>query len=284
MKLDSTFRSQIEPLQGKPLLYFDEEKIILTLKTLLLEAVQKRARNHIAISFSGGVDSTGLAYLCSLLKIPFTLYSVGLPGAPDLVWAERIATHYKWPLQLKVISFEEAETIIKDVTRLLQTDDVTTVGVGCAGYAVLTLSHKNFNTLMTGLGSEEIFAGYDKHYKAWKEERILEETFAGLLCLFEKDLIRDTTLLSHFKVEGLCPYLDKDLISYALQIDPNLKINDEHKKLILRKTFLAMGLEKEFCFRKKQAAQYGTRFEKVIEKLAKRNGFTYKKEYLRSLL
>ena len=45
-----------------------------------------------------------------------------------------------------------------------------------------------------------------------------------------------------------------------------------------------LGLKKEFAFRKKKAAQYGSNFDKAILKLAKKNGFKYKKEYLDYLL
>jgi diphthine-ammonia ligase len=43
-------------------------------------------------------------------------------------------------------------------------------------------------------------------------------------------------------------------------------------------------LKKEFAWRKKKAAQYGSNFVNGIEKLAKRKGFGTKKEYLESLL
>ena len=39
----------------------------------------------------------------------------------------------------------------------------------------------------------------------------------------------------------------------------------------------------EFAWRKKIAAQYGSGFDKAMEKLAKRNKFKTKKEYLLSL-
>ena len=55
-------------------------------------------------------------------------------------------------------------------------------------------------------------------------------------------------------------------------------------KLILRKIANELGLKKEFAFRKKRAAQYGSRFDRAILRLGKRKGFKYKKDYLKSLL
>ena len=58
----------------------------------------------------------------------------------------------------------------------------------------------------------------------------------------------------------------------------------QNKKIILREAAEFIGLKKEFAWRKKQAAQYGSNFVNGIEKLAKRKGFKMKKDYLMSLL
>ena len=63
-----------------------------------------------------------------------------------------------------------------------------------------------------------------------------------------------------------------------MQIDENLKMN-EYKKLILRHTAEHLGLFKDFCWRKKKAAQYGSYFDKVLTKLAKKEKLT-KREYI----
>ena len=67
-----------------------------------------------------------------------------------------------------------------------------------------------------------------------------------------------------------------------MQIDEKLKTND-YKKLILRYTAESLGLKKEFCWRRKKAAQYGSYFDKVLTKLAKKNKVT-KKEFILSLI
>ena len=113
----------------------------------------------------------------------------------------------------------------------------------------------------------------DKHKECWN----------GLKNLYEKDLSRDFAVSNSLKVNILCPYLDKDLVKYAMQIDSSLKISEQEKKIILRETAVYLGLKKEFAFRKKLAAQYGSGFHKAIDKLSRKNGFKFKKDYLNSL-
>ena len=78
--------------------------------------------------------------------------------------------------------------------------------------------------------------------------------------------------------------MDLEVIKAAMNVNPMHKIGKENKKIILREIAEELGLEKEFAWRPKKAAQYGSNFIKGIDKLAKKHGFAAKKEYLHSLL
>ena len=97
-------------------------------------------------------------------------------------------------------------------------------------------------------------------------------------------LTRDYLISEYTKIKVETPFLDKDLIINAMKIHPKLKINDDTKKIILRLLAINLGLKEEFAMRKKIAAQYGSNFDKAIEKLSKRNGFKQKGDYLTFLL
>ena len=77
------------------------------------------------------------------------------------------------------------------------------------------------------------------------------------------------------------PFLDPELIECAMKISGEEKINDKGNKVILRE--IAEEFLGEFAWRKKKAAQYGSCFDKAIEKLAKKGGFKLKKDYLNKL-
>ena len=259
----------------------DKELIIPRLSELLINSVKKRTKGKVGIAFSGGVDSTLLAFICSKLKVEFKLYNVGYEGAEDLIWAKKIAEFYKWELRQEIINFEEAEEIIKRVVKILPDPSVVKVGVACPEIIVFDLAKEDgCDVVLGGLGSEEIFAGYQRHAEAEDKHN---ECWNGLKSIYDRDLIRDLVVMKSVGVHVECPFLDKEVIRYSMTIDPSLKINDEHKKIILRETAEYLGLNKQFAWRKKKAAQYGSAFDKVINKLTKINKFEYKKDYLESL-
>lgn len=267
-------------LKNKKLLD-NKKEIIKELSSLLKKAVDKRTNKKIGIAFSGGVDSTLIAFISKKLKKDFILYNVGLENSKDAEWAKKIAKHYKWKLKQKIVSLEEAEKIIKNVVKILPDPSVVKVGVACPEYLVLKEAEKDkIKNVLGGLGSEEIFAGYERHSLAKNKHK---ECWNGLKELYKRDLSRDFAISKAVKVDLQCPFLDKELVKYAMQIDASLKISEEEKKIILREAAVKLGLKKEFAFRKKLAAQYGSGFHKAIDKLSRRNKFKYKKDYLKSL-
>ena len=272
MKLDSTFTEQVKKLKSNNIIT-NKQEIIKQLSKLLTNSI--KADEKIAIAFSGGIDSTLIAFIAQKLQIPFTLYSVGLKNSPDLEYAKKVATHYNWELKTTTLSQEQVTTIFKKLTKILPRIDVVNIGVGAVTYAVCEQVKEKF--IFTGLGSEEIFAGYERH-----KGNINENCWKGLEKIYERDIQRDATIAKHFNLTPKCPFLNKELISYSMQIDEKLKTND-YKKLILRYTAESLGLKKEFCWRRKKAAQYGSYFDKVLTKLAKKNKVT-KKEFILSLI
>lgn len=268
----------------------NKERAKRNLKEALLNSIKKRTENleNFGISFSGGVDSTLIAFLCKKLNKNFTCYSVGLENSQDIEAAKEIASFYNLDFKYKIITLEEFEEIVKKTTKILKTNDVMKVSVGCVDFAVLELAKKdNINFVFTGLGSEEIFAGYQRHEDSLQQndfEGVHKECWNGLKNMWERDLLRDCAIGSEFNISLLTPFLDKDLISVAMQTHPMYKIDKENKKIILRETAADLGLKKEFALRPKKAAQYGSKFIKGIDKLAKKYNFKLKKNYLKSLL
>ncbi|MBW2979830.1 hypothetical protein KY360_00255 [Candidatus Woesearchaeota archaeon] len=265
----------------------NKERAKRILEDKIIEAVKKNKTQSFGILFSGGVDSSLIALISKKLGCNFTCYSVGLENAKDIEFARKVADNLGFTLKIRVVSLEELEEIIKKVVKILNEPDFMKVGVGSVTYiASLLAKNDGKNTVFTGLGSEEIFAGYQRHadalVKGYKE--VHKASFEGLKAMWKRDFVRDFSITKHIGVGVKLPFLDEDVIRTAMSIHPMHKIDKNFKKIILREIAQSIGLPKEFAWRKKLAAQYGSRFDKAIEKLAKRNGFKYKKEYLQSLL
>ncbi len=254
----------------------------------VVNAVKKRIASKFGILFSGGVDSSLIAFVCKQLKCNFTCYTVGIENSDDIAWATKASNEYSFNLKYKVLSLDEFENVLKNVVKLLNDADIVKASVGSVLFSAgkLALADGN-NILFGGLGSEEIFAGYQRHEGALQKnnfEALHAECWNGLKNMWKRDLTRDFAIAKSLGLDLRTPFLDKDLIKAAMNIHPMFKLDKDNKKIILREAAEFIGLRKEFAWRKKQAAQYGSNFVNGIEKLAKKNGFKLKKDYLRSIL
>jgi diphthine-ammonia ligase len=270
----------------------DEEDAILKTKWFaafekaILERVSASS-GEIGLFFSGGVDSTFIGYVLHKNNIPFTCYTVGFQDEgtkdpEDVVMAKRIAEHYSWDLKLKIFSLRELQDIAQETAQII--GDVTnpiTVGVGMVVVAAVHMAKEDgCSTLFGGLGSEEIFAGYQRHDKA---DDINEECWSGMYGMYERDLIRDCRLAAGLDFVAWTPFLAPDVVTIAMSMSSQSKIKDDMKKQILREIAEEAGLEREFAFRPKRAAQYGSRTDSALDKLARRHNFSGKKDYVDSL-
>ena len=283
-KLISSIETKYDALET------NKERAKRKLSNLIEEAVIERAQNikKFGILFSGGVDSTLIAFLCKKHNFNFTCFTIGLENSQDIEYAKRIAEKYNFNFKYKILSLEEFEDLIKSVVKILKSSEIVWVSVGSVLYAAAELAlQSNIHTLFGGLGTEEIFAGYQRHQDALQNnnfEAVHRESWNGLKNMWQRDLLRDSTIAKHLNVELKTPYMDLEVIKAAMNVNPMYKISKEDKKIILREIAEEMGLEKEFAFRPKKAAQYGSNFVKGLDKLAKKRGFAAKKEYLKSLL
>jgi asparagine synthase (glutamine-hydrolysing) len=251
------------------------------IKEKLLAAVEKRCGQKFGILFSGGVDSAVIALICRLLGKKFSCYTVGLKGSKDMAAAEAAAKRLKLKLVKKELSIPGIEKLLKKAARIIPLKDVVTVEVAAVELAAIRLAKEHHDrVLFTGLGSEEIFAGYHRHLQA-KDAN--EECWQGLGLMWKRDFLRDCAIAASQKVAFLVPFLDRDLITAAMRIPAKWKISNSEKKIILREVASELGLPRQFAFRKKYAAQYGSSVDRAVERLARSRGFSRKREYIASI-
>lgn len=258
-------------------------------KYYLIEAIKKRIPKNqkIGVLFSGGIDSTFICYVLKKLNIKFTCYTCELFGgnilkSSDLIYAKEIAKRYDFDLKISKINVLDLEPILIKVIKLIESRDYIKTSVALPFFLASSKAKKdNIKVIFSGLGSEEIFAGYNRHKKV---ENINQECLNGLKILYQRDLYRDDVITMANNIELRLPFLDKNLINYALNIPDDLKIdsNKKENKVILRKIANDLGLDLKYCNRPKKAAQYGSKFDKGLLRLAKNKNLN-KQDYLNSL-
>ncbi|MCD6455807.1 MAG: diphthine--ammonia ligase [Methanophagales archaeon] len=277
----------------EPELKEDKEKqkgdLLHLLRASISRRIPSQSGDKFGVLFSGGLDSTLIAYLCKDLGADFVCYTVaveepGMKEAEDLRFAERFAADLGVEWKQKKMRVKELEKYVKEVVPVIEDTDVMMTSVALPLYVACEFAKEDcgIKTVLYGLGAEELFAGYERHRRVKKEE-LNKECLAGLLRTHERDLYRDELVAKAQGISLRAPFLAPDIVDYALRIPASYKLSLDktENKLILRDIARDLGLA-EVASRKKRAVQYGSNFLKAIEKLAKKNGFRYKRDYLRT--
>jgi len=241
------------------------------LKKAIVEAVDKRSKlKEAALLFSGGVDSTLLAVLLQD-RLRLKCYTTGIEGSKDVHYSEQVASELGLDHTIEVIERDEIEEALPKVIKIIKSDNIMKVGVAMTGYFAARNTHEKI--IFSGLGSEEVFAGYSRHRKALEQgfDAVQEECWAGLKTMWQRDLDRDDLLVSSTGKELRAPFLDSQVIQEAMKIPADQKISAETSKVVLRAIAKELGVPQIAADRPKQAAQYGSGIDKTIRKILKSN-------------
>ncbi len=255
------------------------------LKELLLESVRSKIpEGHFGLLLSGGLDSTLLA--CCIKSIcgsdRFTCYCAGVEGSKDIGFAKEASIEHGLELKVIEIGTEELEGYLREVVELIEDSSAMKVGVGLPILIAAREAKKDgINKIFVGNGADELFGGYSRH-KGSKD--VNKDCFSDMLSYYERNGYRDDVIGTNEGIEFIMPFLDSKIVEYALGIPSSLKIYQGVHKVILRDVAVDIGVGNSFAQRKKTAAQYGSGFDRAIEKLSRSRGFCSKSQYLRTFL
>ncbi|HOI18486.1 MAG TPA: asparagine synthase C-terminal domain-containing protein [Candidatus Woesearchaeota archaeon] len=257
------------------------EKIFKLLSQKIYSSFEKNLPKKFILFFSGGIDSTLIAYLAQKFKRDFVCITIGFTGSHDIEFSKIVSKYYGFNHKIIEMNHKKLENIIPLTKQIINDSNYVKVSVGSVFVLGMKYSKSmnHYEHILTGLGSEEIFAGYQRHENA---KSINEECWNGLFELYHRDLSRDIAIIDYYKKKAILPFLSKELISLAMKIPQELKIKNSIKKYCLRKAAVILGLKEEFSFEPKKAAQYGSNIDKEIEKLAKMRKVT-KSEYVKTV-
>ncbi|NCD34813.1 MAG: asparagine synthase B [Spartobacteria bacterium] len=203
---------------------------------------------------SGGVDSSIIAAIAakySQRRVESDDYdaawwprmhsfSVGLKGSPDLAAAKKVADHIGTVHHEVYFTVQEGLDAIRDVIYHLETFDVTTIRAATPMY-LMSRKIKAFGIkmILSGEGADEIFGGYLYFHKAPNAVEFHEELVRKLSALHLYDCLRANKSTAAWGLEARVPFLDKEFMDVAMNINPEDKLcgGGKVEKGILRQAF-----------------------------------------------
>jgi len=234
----------------------DNQTNIDILRESLEKAVQRQLMSDVpyGVLLSGGLDSSIISAIAKKYAArriennseteawwpQLHSFAIGLKDAPDLVAARKVADYIGTVHHEIHFTVEEALDALSDVIYHIETYDVTTVRASTPMYLLARfIKSMGVKMVLSGEGSDEIFGGYLYFHKAPDAKALHDEIVRKLDKLHLYDCLRANKSLATWGVEGRVPFLDKEFLDIAMQVNPKDKMCGDGKieKHILREAF-----------------------------------------------
>jgi len=241
----------------------------------LLEESVSNLNEESGIMFSGGIDSSLIAFLAKK-HMKINGYVVGKKDAHDINAAKSASSLIGLNLVMISIDVTDVEEGIKKLLDIDNSMDALEVSYDLPLYFVSKEAEEE--VILSGQGSDEIFGGYQKYRKPNVEERMLND----IDILLKRTYPREKKIASYFSNPLIAPFLTDEIVEFSKSLDLEEKISEESNKIILRKSAKHLGLPTEIAERKKKAAQYGSGITRLMKKVAKKHDMQLR-EFVESL-
>jgi asparagine synthase (glutamine-hydrolysing) len=268
------FQRYYEPKWAEPGFYPNAPYEPAVLRKALEDAVHRQLMCDVpyGVLISGGVDSSIVASAAARFRERriedddrgpawwprIHSFAVGLEGAPDLGPARKVADHIGAVHHEVHFTVQEGLDALSDVIYHLETFDITSVRASTPMYLMMRkIRAMGIKMILSGEGADEIFGGYLYFHKAPDGRALHEETVRKLQKLHLYDCLRANKASAAWGVEARVPFLDREFLDAAMNIDPELKLprraarDKPIEKFLLRRAFDGT-LPEEILWRQKE--------------------------------
>lgn len=238
----------------------------------LTEAVKRALPTSgvdVGVWLSGGVDSSAVAALVKNFVNRLHTFSAGIKGAPDLKYARLVAEHIGAEHHERLYTMKEMLTVLDKVIYHLETFDAPLVRSAIGNYLVAELASEYVPFVFSGEGGDELFAGYDYQKNCQGDVELTLCIQEAISSLHNTALQRVDRSASAHGTQVTTPFLDPDVVRYALAIPARWKIREPEgtEKWPLRKA-LTGHLPEEVIWREKEKFWQGAGVWDMLAKYA----------------
>src|SRR3989304_7507256 len=134
----------------------------ITLERLLDYSVRLRLRDveEVAVAFSGGLDSSVIAFLAKKCHVTVHLMHVSLKKHPETAEAKKTAEEMKLPINVHLFGEEDVAEVVSKVVGLIEEPDPVKAAVGIPFYWVAgKTAGAGVKALLAGEGGWGLFWG-----------------------------------------------------------------------------------------------------------------------------
>lgn len=229
----------------------------------LRRALEASVRGHMmsdvpyGVLLSGGLDSSLIAAIAKKYAArrideddrteawwpQLHSFAIGLHDSPDLKAAREVAAHIGTVHHELHFTVQEGLDALSEVVYHLETYDVTTIRAATPMYLMARrIRAMGIKMVLSGEGSDELFGGYLYFHKAPNAQALHEETVRKLDALHLFDCLRANKAMAAWGVEARVPFLDRNFIDVAMNLDPEVKLSGKPRgrieKQFLREAFV----------------------------------------------
>ena len=261
------------------------------LRVLVEDSIRRRTRDvkEVAVAFSGGLDSSLVAYLTAKLGLKVHLLHVSMENEAETEEAISASEQLNLPLSVHLYKDSDVEKTLPKVVELIEETDPIKASIGLPFFWVAEqAAEAGFQVILAGQGADELFGGYQRYVNEYcreGSEKVLRTMFHDVVNIHISNLERDLKVTGYHDVELRMPFASFDVAEFAVGLPIECKIEpkpDTLRKLVLRKAAFDVGMPRGVVDKPKKAVQYSTGINDAVKRVAKKRGETVK-EYVEEL-
>jgi len=211
-------------------------------RRVLIDSVCRQLMGDVPVGvfLSGGLDSSLVAAIAAKLVAAqgevLQTFAVGTEGSADILAARRVAEHIGTQHHERIYTPEEAVAVVPDVVRAIEHFDPSLVRSAVPNYLLAEMTVEHVKVVLTGEGADELFAGYEYLHSHVDADGLHEEIVRTVEELHGLNLQRADRVTMAHGLEAWVPFLDREVIAYAVKLPVEWKTGEPEKRL-LREAF-----------------------------------------------